>query len=612
MSESSLSAIELLVQEMFDLVIDDLPFEELARLSTCSKRMCARLAPVLFATEEQRSRTMKWACENGLDSLVRIAISYGADINTVSLPDPGRTGLPFTTLTLHLAAKHRRIETFSLLLQLGAQVGETQAKSGTNLALVKQLCQPAHHVALLEPFLRAGLINQLSQELRNYTLLQALGPHKGKEPEHANLPSLKVVRMLLDSGANPNYVLRHAQTKTQTISPLSAAILSRRWDLFDLLLERGADINNVHTTKPVEPYPRGLPLRVPILAAVAAMATGTDGRVCVDQVDRCLLAGADINLAVLYVPFEAGMCLVTPLTVYLEKVEIWKDNGEGGDGQDATWGLQYLLDNGALPNPAQDIPPAYSDVMTLGHTSIRLRGVPVDVLPPTWQLLLNKWSARHLATSGRFATAVKLMIQRGDLGKEVGRVLAKYDSNLPSEPNILDAWQDLLTAVIAAAAGKFQGNIDGLLYHYMAAKGDIPKKVNDAVRGTVLRLIDAGADINAPCPGCRFDKALFRLCKRYSGADRHRNFGLTDYNYPMTRNAVEFLRFFVETARANPRIKGTYHGKDGVVDCTPAELLRAQREHLYPREQPLADEMIALLDDHVTALEESGQNSSAV
>jgi hypothetical protein len=152
---------------------------------------------------------------------------------------------------------------------------------------------------------------------------------------------------------------RYRTNKRETISPLSTVILSRRWDLFDLLVRRGGDIKTVRD--PLRPYtPPLCSFHVPIMAVAALMVTAPDG-VDPELVQRCIDAGADINLTI---PSTWGdyFYFIMPVLLYLNSVTSWEEKAEQG-GRDAAWGLQYFLDRGATLRPMDTttgVPPKYA------------------------------------------------------------------------------------------------------------------------------------------------------------------------------------------------------------------------------------------------------------
>lgn len=97
------------------------------------------------------------------------------------------------------------------------------------------------------------------------------------------------------------------------MSPLSAALISNRSEDFQLLLDRGADINGVPNLPP-----RALPIRplhVPVCAAADIMAgRGTH------LVQACLDHGADINFVVRIRLDDGSVSVTTPLLAYLRAV----------------------------------------------------------------------------------------------------------------------------------------------------------------------------------------------------------------------------------------------------------------------------------------------------
>ena len=424
MTEPPLSAIELLVQEIFDDVVEQLELADVSRLCRCSKRLRQRLQPVLFKPEDRRNQAMRWACKNGNNHALRVAVSYGADISYVTAKSKGGT---VKVPTLYLAARRRRVDgcdsfsTFELLLQLGARVDDPDIGTGTLPSLVRCLCLPANH-DMLEAFLKAGLAAQLSLELRSQMLVEALripdGPWEAPGAP-TETPSLDVVRILVDSGADPNTAIFWDKHGKRTVSPLATALVLRRWDLFELYLARGADISGARDKQPVL-FP-WIPAHVPIVAATFVMAK-TKGDRRAELVQRCLDAGADVNVAVVARDTSPQMNivlrLVTPLLVFVEGVEFesCRNLAEVRDelAREAGCGLQYLLDKGASAGAPYEIPPEYSTWMHLranGRIALPNTNWKLQRSRKPLQTILRNWQLGNTLAIPSVLSATKQLIR---------------------------------------------------------------------------------------------------------------------------------------------------------------------------------------------------------
>ena len=634
------SRIELLVQELLDMVVELLHLADTSRLSRCSKRLAARLQHVLFSTEERCARAMRWGCEQGSNTVIHTAISYGAPISTLRpqlhLPDPEYS--PYHTSTIQVAVTHQRFDTYQYLLGLGANLDIEYRYHHPAAGLLQQICRPKLQRTFLETFLRAGLPSQVPyHDSADWVLMAVLGPGV----VCAEWPTVEVVRIILDWGANPDsgsesihYIPWDERCKRfsgwKEPSALSSTVLMRRWDLFDLLLERGADIDGLQEPRrgSLDKLSPRVPFHIPILAAAHAMSAvllDGDGQIDVEPLDRCLDAGATIKVSLLSDP-KAILGVrdrahpITPLLVYLDGVETWEptsddDGNDGnesrscaGDRRDVAWGLQYLLDRGASLDGRDPAPtPSGSTAIRTKNDELWEKG-RVFTFSPVVQLLLDRWSARHLLKAP-FMKAVKVLIRHGDLEGQEGRVLARYEDDLPG---LARGWQDLLTAVLATLDG--QESLNRLLFEFITAKGEYPHlgaldgvefPIGELARSTVLRLISAGADINAMvcCPELKGgpQTALFRLCDRYANRESH-FFPLNMYRILPQR--VAFLRWLVEVAGADPGIKCAYWTGDGRHALyAPAEVLRLEKWRINPGEVVLVEELIELFEGRVDSSE---------
>ena len=531
---SSRSPIESLPYELRQDVLIHLDLADIACLSRCSRHLQDQLQPVLFNTETNRNRAIKWACRNGSIPVIDRALSYGASVSAISMPRKHRSRRNPTaaspqdpsarSLTLYLAAKHGQVGAFQHLIALGATVVDG-VDPLTLRSFVDHLYRPVK-ADLLEPFLKAGLASKLPQETRNEALLAVLTC-----PTSPEKSILDFARMLLNSGADPNYV--RSRRSKGSMSPLSATLITHRLKIFHLLLERGADINGV--PHPPQHPPTCLPLHVPICAAAHSMVKyGTH------LVQLCLDHGANIN-AWVYIwerigreyKWEngCGVSTTTPLLLYLNAALALGDEGRFVD----MGNLQYLFNNGAIHEMSIDND-GWDNEFMRGRYLCRRTPTPVEVI-------LDNLTIRCISRPP-FLSAIKLCIQHGALRVYTGETLAKYDypgihSN--PDPAILPAWQDMLSMITAHP--DYRQDLDHILWTYLE-KNCIrikPGKLSDLTRATVASLLAAGADINArEMP--KGPTILHALCKNYRGY-----WGFLD------RDCVEFVRFLVEECHADPR-----------------------------------------------------------
>ncbi|KAK3939521.1 hypothetical protein QBC46DRAFT_387761 [Diplogelasinospora grovesii] len=574
------SRIELLAQELLDLILAQLRSADVAHLSLCSKRLYQRSQAVLYGNKVLRARAMRWACLGGVNSLIRRLIPYGESVSAIFIPHM-KTGTDFNgnTLTLHLAAKHGRADTFRYLIELGAGVDERDGGPLTFRALVKSLCRPGNVDSLLGPFLDAGLASGLSQEMRDEALLSVLLTTSRKEE---TTQSVAYVGRLLDSGASPDYVRSGRSTTKGSMSPLSAALFHpERQELFRRLLERGADINGVPDLWPRLPIPR-LPLHVPACAAARDLCNNGTG-----LMQLCLDHGADINVRVPFLKAreERAVSLTTPLIMYL-------------DSEDNDWSspvalerLQYLLDHGVR----FDAHYREKDRQMARHLRAGGSGGSYRFQPAASPLeaLLERWTIRHLIHPP-FLSALKLLILHGGGQKElfsayyfayendihlsdsnrakflalcsIAKFLALHshypckpgtsepDLDYPGRDRILVAWQEFVTLLISKSAAEEEDGLDTVLLDYMSWARDwpvwyLPHRDRrtpmvldfDFIRATVAALIKAGADINST-KLVRLPPALHMLCNIYHPTE-------------ITRHRLRLMRFVIKECGADLKLE---------------------------------------------------------
>ena len=104
-----------------------------------------------------------------------------------------------------------------------------------------------------------------------------------------NILALERVKSLLDEGADPN-LPSHTWSawRLKYASPLSNAIKVNSIPIFNLLLERGADIHGMEVYRHISCT---IPMHIPIFAAACSISYhGTT------TMQRCLDLGADINI----------------------------------------------------------------------------------------------------------------------------------------------------------------------------------------------------------------------------------------------------------------------------------------------------------------------------
>lgn len=553
--------IALLPQELLDNILVYLPTEGKSRLSRCNKHLHARLQHALYASNETRDQALKWACEKGLINVISIAVSYGASVDTVSIATRRGT---FKAFTLQIAASHRQVDTFCYLIREGARLDDAHVSRFGKTVLVRNLCRPGgSNTKMMRHFLEAGLASSLSKDLLTRLLMSVL---ESSSPESMQVSGIEPgafldsVRILLDAGANPNFV--HYDVKLEIFSsPLSVALRSHRPDLFRFLIERGADVNGVTHPSHLNPY--CLPLQVPACAAAFIMAEpGED----TSLLQLCLDCGANINIHVPYIrPQDNTLCFATPLLLFVENISDWGGTPgtplEPGEKEhhNVVEKLDFFLLNGAWPLIQQRINwqvlgelQRFRESNGWSHGSLSCNEPDEPDIDESWSpfvFLLSRWAnGSHASAHPNFLSALKLLIRRGALKANTGKIIARYDwfninyfaknqaisfvklfqpnttywqkitrrIQVPNQSYFSFFWKEIINTVLEKE--DYHQGVDDFLFDYIIEKngaswqwdkppsdgypGDqhmdlgLDPTKQDSFRQTVAQLIAAGADIN--------------------------------------------------------------------------------------------------------------------
>ena len=453
----------------------------------CSNSLKKRLEPALYDPIIGRNKALRWACANCNPNVLHRAISYGASVSSLEVPtqrSPG-TPRPVTVLTLYLAVRHNRPDTFSLLLGLGATVDcpETGALRGQIKTIMRWLASPPN-LGLLHTFLESRLdshVRTIHCPAVAWPLIPAISSGAGPD----------LVRLLLDHGADPDQVI--SNPRRGVASPLSAAIFKCSQPVARVLVERGASIHGKHAR-----LRRKYPTHLPMFAAAAVMATSEEGQ---GMMELCLQHGGDINQYSCSTGGPWDCYWVTPLLVYLDLVPSWTTSDDGGKG--ALGRLTYLLDQGASGPPPGTTPP--KKLMPHSYPSES---------PSTVEVLLDKWGLAKM-TEDSFFSVMKLLVGRGLDAVHTKRLLHKY--YLPSGPQSNDAvtgWKRLLEEIVAQPQVDVDTLLAQLIIDESLSRSVDSGELGDLFRITAKSLQEHGAKINAPA--CQSgETALHRLCLYY-------------------------------------------------------------------------------------------------
>jgi ankyrin repeat protein len=415
---------------------------------------------------------MYHACKTGNQHLIRLFVSYDTNVSCILI------GRGNNVLPLHLAAEKGQVEVFELLLDLGAGIywdytGHKQL--GKFIRLLGAHSPVAND--LLRHFIQAGLAAQVLDRP-----LPA-----GRWPSDPNLylsvvsrihsgAPLDIVRSLLHSGAAVN---RLWSTGNHILaSPLSAAIMSNSVPIFELLLERGADVRGTdvyfYHRRKHGCYTFTKPLHIPIFAAASAMPKHD-----IAMMQSCLDMDADINRAsyTYNLPSHAideksQFYNYTPLLIYLDSIDSWESDASLRPMD----GLKCFLENHAITVP----------------TNVRRSR-------STLQVLLDKWHVNKLSNPEFFTTIQCLVENVATKDRSLltlqyitsisGKGISSSEELPPEYKNFADL---VLDHDPSAAETK-----KTLLSHLTVDRDD--RDFMNVERAMIDYLLKSGVDINMPC-----------------------------------------------------------------------------------------------------------------
>jgi hypothetical protein len=335
---------------------------------------------------------------------------------------------------------------------------------------------------LFRLFVESGLdlqVQRLDTGSRYYTALPAL--------IQAGMP-IDLIRTVLDRGADPNGLLPKPDHRDRELSALSAAIKMDNLPVFDLLIERGADINGVDILIGYSPW------HIPVFAAANLLATVGPSKYA-PWMRACLAHGADVN-QVVRLKYNT-----TPLHHFMDSVTSWEADGES----DPIGGLKLLLNAGATPN-------GLGRRLTLRHHWYQGGGIE-DPQSSCLDLLLRGWDGGRLdklsATDSKFRATVQLLIDHGAARNDPACLLADYTA--PSRANFTLWWSGMFKDGHGRAALSSMLIMDvprqdasEVLWDYIwkLGRADLgnPTILGNLNNGVVRELVARGADINYARP----------------------------------------------------------------------------------------------------------------
>ncbi|CAH0047724.1 unnamed protein product [Clonostachys solani] len=296
-----------------------------ARLIKCSKALRRRFEPWLYSSQESCDRIVRLACIRGLNETIKLAVgTYNASPSTVTIwqrNGRGKPARPLKILTLHLATKKMKSDTFELLLKLGARVDVGDINSVVATSQISRILKALHidHAKMLHPFFTSGTAGQVQHiSVADHCLVPAI----------INKASVETVQLLLDHGASPNRL----EAGDVRMNALSAAVKVGSINIFTLLLDRGADLN----VKGALSRGRSI-FEVPVLAAAQAMAEFQS----TEMLQLCIDHGGslDVNLRFQH---RHSRTFMTVLLAYLDAIADWQVTFRLSPAQAVSFILHHL------------------------------------------------------------------------------------------------------------------------------------------------------------------------------------------------------------------------------------------------------------------------------
>ncbi|KAJ3496557.1 hypothetical protein NLG97_g2566 [Lecanicillium saksenae] len=380
--------LALLANELLDMIIEHLSFDDRAALANTSESLMRQMEVHLLATRAQRDWTFIRSSRLGYAHLMRRALSLGASAQSpfvISRKDARHGPRPNPVLVLRLPVKSNNEEAFQLLVDHGASIesflkqAEDSEISRVGIdyeinALLWLLARP-DRVGFLRRFCEDDKLPPLRPEQMQtclrYTVHRSL--FSGVWPD-------ETVKLLVARGAD----IRELQSdQAKGRCPVAVAILRGHAHIAEELLRLGAD---VHGKKPareesLEYY------HIPIFAAARRMAV--DG----PSIVQCCLAwganprhSAELRLLTRKVNDSGNfqkrhVILSTPLPIYIYLASIdWTVELSFSPLE----GLRFWLDLGPSFEEGVMIRDPDIEFMYGMHTSL-------------YSILLAKWGPNLLA-----------------------------------------------------------------------------------------------------------------------------------------------------------------------------------------------------------------------
>ncbi|KAM7190472.1 hypothetical protein V8F33_009455 [Rhypophila sp. PSN 637] len=511
---------------LLDMILAQLAAKDQARLARCNRELSQRTLHSLYKPDAGNS-VVEWAVTKGAIDTLRRALARGALVSWVRQSHEDKP-------TLTLALQHKQDDTFLFLLELGASLPSHGRNWGQHEDFYKvnfrhlYNCLYTDRFDLVRRFIEARLASHFAQSMLNVLFLRIMERTLDIDVDE------KLIEILLEDGADPNCVdyLPEGDTAlnlppqaqdepTSSWSPLSHALCAGRGDLFQLLIEKGANINGPF------PWQNGidecrLPLHVPVCAAAFRMADADEDSWCMEL---CIEHGADLGIRVPYYDESRNMVsFITPPAVFLQSVEEWGEQ----EHPNLIEKLEFLLIHGALsPDTIKPEKPR--------HDEIKFKGIPFSPPESCFDWLMKQRDAESSSKDyPALLSALKLLIRHGTSIDSFTYSFRKYHvlyrapdysrpyldddmirhppSDTPpkegfSREHWFNFWRELVDTLLDSP--QYHQSLDFFLYVYILSKGPLLHQADaferdlqangdkiELFRQTVGRLVQGGANIN--------------------------------------------------------------------------------------------------------------------
>ncbi|VUC36688.1 unnamed protein product [Clonostachys rosea] len=459
-----MSALEVILLYYSCINPEDIDITQ-ARLLKCSKALHRRFEPWLYSSQESRDRIVRLACLRGLNETIKLAVgTYNASPSTVTVWQRNRRGKPdraLRILTLHLATKKKKSDTFALLLELGARVDVADDNSVVATSQISGILKalPTGNMKMLHSFFTSGTAGQVQHLcVADHCLVPAI----------ANRASVETVNLLLDHGASPDRV----HPGEIRMNALSAAVKVGAIDVFTLLLNKGADLNVKKTASQAISI-----FEVPILAAAQAMAEFESTQ----MIQLCIDHGAYLD-ANPWFQHQNSAAFETVLLAYLDAIDDWQASFRLSPIQGVSFILHHLRQH---QNDSRS-------------TKKEKPGLDRFLIGQILEILIPKWGVKYLEVD-EFFHVIKLLAEESTkFPLDILIYVLQFSIYGPLTSVASERWLGVLSILLQCRDQAEMGKLLHEFIIYCEGAKHVANRRNAEI--IVHHLIQSGADINFEHP----------------------------------------------------------------------------------------------------------------